>query len=427
MGADPRLMDLPAPILLERIATGAMRSADLASAAALRTETAEAAGLAWFDGDYLRRQGAAMDAWRGRARPLGALHGLPVSVSDLIDTARIPTRHGVDAHEDRIPERDAAIVERLRGAGAVLVGKGVVSAFGTQGSEGAATPVRDRYAPAAVVVSADGSAIAEASAQSVVGYRPSAGSVPMRGVFAAAPTLATPTVLATDLIGAATVADVLFGPGEDAGFAMPSPPPGLKAAALSTPPVTPTIAVVPPLWWDDADADVRAAFDELAETIGERAFRAPLPDIFSEASAQAHRIIAAESAKTLHGTLERDPEAFPGGVADLVAAGEAVTARDYLTALDWRTVLTAGLGAVFDRCDAILTAVSPRIGEAGPADANLTWAFLGVPSVTLPLLGTEDGRAIGLQLISRKGDDARLLRTAAWLQTLVLHQGEPTR
>ncbi|UOM34833.1 amidase family protein [Acuticoccus sp. I52.16.1] len=424
MGADPRLMELPVPILQERIASGAMRAADLAAAAAAKVEAADGDGLAWFDGDYLRRQGAGMDVWRGRGRPLGALHGLPVTVGDLADTARIPTRLGTAVHDARVPERDAALVERLRGAGALIAGKGVVSPFGTGGSDGAATPVAARYAPAAVITSADGGAIAEAAARGVVGYRPTAGSIPMRGVFAAAPTLATATVLATDLVGAASVAEALFAPGDDAAFAMPAPPPGLKAATAATPPVPPTIAVVPPLWWDDADADIVAAFEELAEALTPRAFGATLPEIFHEATTQAHRIIAAESAKTLHGTVERHGDDLPAGVAALVAAGEGVSARDYLTALDWRTVLAAGLDAVLDRCDAVLTAVSPRVGEAGPADANLTWAFLGVPSVTLPLLGSEDGRAIGLQLISRKGDDARLLRTAAWLQALVVRQGE---
>ena len=88
MGADPRLMELPVPILQERIASGAMRAADLAAAAAAKVEAADGDGLAWFDGDYLRRQGAGMDVWRGRGRPLGALHGLPVTVGDLADTVR---------------------------------------------------------------------------------------------------------------------------------------------------------------------------------------------------------------------------------------------------------------------------------------------------------------------------------------------------
>ena len=104
-----------------------------------------------------------------------------------------------------------------------------------------------------------------------------------------------------------------------------------------------------------------------------------------------------------------------------------IGARDYLMARDWRTVLSAGLGSIFDRCDAIVTGVSPEVGGAGPADANIVTAFLGLPSVTLPLLGMEDGRAIGLQLVGRRGEDARLLRTAAWLQSLVLGQGENRR
>ncbi|RAH99836.1 hypothetical protein DLJ53_18955 [Acuticoccus sediminis] len=426
MGADPRLMDLPAPILVERIAAGAMRAEDLANAAATRVEAADAAGLAWFDGTYLRRQGTSMDRWRGTGRPLGALHGLPVVVSDLVDTARIATRLGFSGHAERVPEHDAALFERLRQAGAVLVGKGTAPAFGIGIAAEAAGPVRMRFAPAAVTTCNDGSALAVAAADAVVGYRPSAGRVPMRGAYAASPTLAAPTILATDLTGAAMVADTLFAPDEHTAFAMPAPPPGLRAATSGTPLVTPTIAVVPPLWWDEADADIREAFAELAGAIGSRVFEAPLPPIFGEAVPQARRILSAEAAKTLHGTVERHGEALPAPVTALVAEGEAVTAREYLTALDWRTVLGAGLGAILDRCDVILTAVSPRVGAVGPADANLALAFLGLPAVTLPLLAAADGRAIGLQLVGRRGDDARLLRTAAWLQNLILGQGEPS-
>ncbi len=414
MGADPRLMDLPVPILLERIAGGAMRAGDLAAAAAGRAEASATTGLAWFDGDYVRRQGAAMDMWRARGRPLGPLHGLPVVVSDLVDTARIPTAHGFGPEKDRVPAADAAPFERLRNAGIVCVGKGETTPFGVLGAGGASLPVRARCAPVSLAFCADGSAIAEAAAGGVVGYRPSAGSVPMRGVFAASPTLTAPTVLTTDL----------FAPDEETPYAMPSPSPGLRTATLTPPLMTPTLAFVPPPWWDGAEDDVREAFAELTGTLDDRAFTAPLPDIFGEAPVQARRIIAAETARALHGTVARHGDSVPGAVAAVVEAGERVGAREYLTARDWRTVLAAGLGSIFDRCDAILTGVSPAVGAAGPQDANILTAFLGLPSVTLPLLDTEDGRAIGLQLVGRKGEDARLLRTAAWLQTFVLGQGD---
>lgn len=425
MGVDPRLMDLPAPILLERIATGAMRSADLAHLVAARTEAEAGEDLAWFDADYVRKQGAAMDAWRGRARPLGPLHGLPVAISDLVDTARIPTRLGFSGHADRMPERDAAIMQGLRGAGALVVGKSAVPAFGIGPAPAAARLVQRRLAPAAVVTGEDGSALAEAAAAGVVGFTPTAGSVSLRGTFTAAPTLAATTVLTRDLVGAALVADALIAPEPDAAIAVPAPSAGLAAAAAAQPPVPPTLAVVPPLWWDEADADVREAVTELAEALGRHTFDAPLPDVFREAVPQARRILKAEAAKSLHGTMARYGDAVPAAVAEIVAAGQSVSAVDYLTARDWQAVLTAGLGAVFDRCDAILTPVSPRVGAAGPAEANLAGAFLGLPAVTLPLLGTDTGSAIGIQLVGRRGDDRRLVRTAAWLQSYVLQQGAP--
>ncbi|WP_075220857.1 amidase family protein [Acuticoccus yangtzensis] len=441
MGGDPRLMDLPAAILIERIGAGAMRAADLAAAAAARGEAAASAakapgaaqgtGLTWFDAEYLRRQGMAMDAWRGRGRPLGALHGLPVAVSDLVDTARIPTTQGFAGDSARVPDEDAALFARLRTAGAVLTGKAETAPFGLPGpaatTAGAARPLAARAAAAAVAVDTLGEVLGEAALGHVVGYRPSAGSVPMRGTFVAAPSLAAPVVLAGDLIGAAAVADTLFAADAGADFTMPSPPPGLKDGAMAAPLVAPTLAFVPPAWWDEADAAVKDAFAELQDVLAPRTFAAPLPGVFGEAVPQAQRILAAETARALNGTAAKFGDALPGHVSDLVAEGDAVLARDYLTALDWRTVLNAGLSSIFARCDAIIAPISANAGSASPREAGLAFAFLGLPQITLPLLADAQGRAIGALLVGPKGEDRRLFTTAAWLQATLLGHGQEGR
>jgi Asp-tRNA(Asn)/Glu-tRNA(Gln) amidotransferase A subunit family amidase len=104
----------------------------------------------------------------------------------------------------------------------------------------------------------------------------------------------------------------------------------------------------------------------------------------------------------------------------LIERGRTYPAIDYVRATAAIAPLNAALDAIFDEYDAILTPAAP-----GPAPRGLdstgspifcsTWTLLGTPAVTLPLLQSEDGMPLGVQLVGRRGNDARLLRTVNWL------------
>jgi len=95
-------------------------------------------------------------------------------------------------------------------------------------------------------------------------------------------------------------------------------------------------------------------------------------------------------------------------------------AVDYNDAVDRIEATYRAFDEMFDRCDAILTAAA-----AGPAPLGLEstgspafctlWTYAGMPAVTLPLLHADNGMPMGIQLVGRRGDDARLLRSARWL------------
>ena len=97
MAADPTaILGLGALALRDRLAGGALRAAELAEALIARIAAVEPeiGAFAWFDADFLRAQAAAADRHRAAGRPIGPLHGLPVGIKDVIDTARIPTANG---------------------------------------------------------------------------------------------------------------------------------------------------------------------------------------------------------------------------------------------------------------------------------------------------------------------------------------------
>lgn len=164
---------------------------------------------------------------------------------------------------------------------------------------------------------------------------------------------------------------------------------------------------------------------ELTTALGEQCFEATLPSVFDEAPLIRERINFAEMAKCCFAYERRGRDVLGEETLAAIDAGKAVLARDYLAALDWPHILNAALGPVFDRCDAILTPATPGpapsgLGSTGSSIFNGIWTLCGTPAITLPLLEAENGLPMGAQLVGRRGDDARLLRTARWLATQAL-------
>src|SRR5258706_9425339 len=132
---DPsELWRLSAPEAAGVMRAGTIESGDLVLACLERVARFEPDVQAWtfLDPDDAMAQARAADEWRRSGRPLGALHGVPVGLKDIIDTADMPTENGSVLHAGRTPSRDAAVTERLRAAGAILMGKTVTTEFATR-------------------------------------------------------------------------------------------------------------------------------------------------------------------------------------------------------------------------------------------------------------------------------------------------------
>ena len=104
---------------------------------------------AWVDPDFARHQARALDAHRQAGRAIGPLHGLPVALKDIIDTAKIPTENGCALDAGRVPIRDAAIVAQLKAAGAVIMGKTVTTELAYLQAGKTRNPHNPRTRPAA--------------------------------------------------------------------------------------------------------------------------------------------------------------------------------------------------------------------------------------------------------------------------------------
>src|SRR6056297_451318 len=366
------LLSLPAAVLRDRLASGALSAIDLVEACITRIEAREpeVQAWAWFDADHARRQARALDAHRATGRAIGPLHGLPVGLKDIIDTTRMPTGNVISVDADRIPMRDAYVAERLKAAGAIIMGKTVTTelAFMHPGktrnphnpghtpggsSSGSAAAVADGMIPLAVGTQTGGSVIRPAAFCGVTGFKPTFGAIPRSGVLMQSPTLDTVGVFARTPADAALLSEVLMG--YDAGdtATAPQPTPALLNTAQSKPLVKPAFALVKPPGWDEADPQLHAAFDELAEALGEQVFEAPLPKAFEEAAEIRERINFAEMARYYY-RYSKQMDALGPRTQEALTKGNETLARDHLAALDWPDVLYAGLDEIFERCDAIL-------------------------------------------------------------------------
>ena len=429
------LLQLGAVELRDQLARGELRAVDLARACLDRiaAREPEVQAWAWLDSELVMRQAAARDA--GKA--VGLLHGLPVGIKDIIDTEGMGTENGTVLDAGRVPARDAVLVARLKQAGAVIMGKTVTTELANRApgrtrnphnpahtpggsSSGSAAAVADRMLPLAIGTQTAGSVIRPAAFCGVVGYKPSFGAIPRTGVLMQCPNLDTIGVFAHDVAGAALLAEAMFGcdDGDPAGdIALP---PRLLEVALSEPAVAPTFAFVRQPTWDDADPETKTAFAAFTEALGRGCAEVTLTPPFATALAQHNRVFLAEMAKSYAGYEERGRERLSPAMRDRLDDGKRITARDYLVARDWPDILNAGLDAIFDRYDAILTpaAAGPALhglDSTGDPAFNSLWTFCGTPAVSLPLLTAANGLPMGVQLVGRRGDDARLLRTARWL------------
>ena len=133
------------------IRDGVITSVQMVEACLARIRAVDSDVQAWafLDPDHALAQAAAADEYRLSARPLGPLHGVPVGVKDIIDTADMPTENGSVLHAGRTPSRDATVVSMLRAAGAVILGKTVTTEFAAYAPGKTRNPHNAAHTPAA--------------------------------------------------------------------------------------------------------------------------------------------------------------------------------------------------------------------------------------------------------------------------------------
>jgi Asp-tRNA(Asn)/Glu-tRNA(Gln) amidotransferase A subunit family amidase len=431
---------LPAVEAARRIRDGVLSSRELVEACLERIRALEPKVQAWhfLDESHARAQARAADERKALGEPIGPLHGVPVGVKDIFDTADMPTENGCALHKGRTPRHDAVPVKSLRAAGAVILGKTVTTecAYFSPGktrnphnpehtpggsSSGSAAAVAAAMVPLALGSQTAGSVIRPAAFCGVFGYKPSHGLIPRTGVLQLSRTLDHVGLFSRSVEDLALLAEVLQGHDEGDPDTRPRAGIPFQRLAAEEPPIPPLLAFIKTPHWERADPDTKEAYGELMEALGDRVEEVELFPSARELWDWQRTVMAAEMAANFEREWLTGKDKLSPQLRELLERGREVRAVDYQRALREVERVGASFDELFmERYDAILTppalGTAPRgLGSTGDPAFCVPWTLLGLPALTLPLMRGANGLPLGVQLVGRRGFDARLMRTARWL------------
>ncbi len=425
------------------IRDGAISSEQLVEACLARVREVDARVQAWafLDPAHALAQARAADEQRKRGTPVGSLHGVPVGIKDIFDTADLPTEDGTVLHAGRTPAADATAVMRLRSAGAVIMGKTVTTELATYApgktrnphnpehtpggsSSGSAAAVACGMVPVAIGSQTNGSVVRPAAYCGVHGFKPTHGLISRHGALKLSRTLDHVGVFARTVEDIALVCEELVGYDERDPDTRPGARIPFMGIAAEEPPLPPRLAFAKTPLWDQTEPETREAFAELIEHLGGQAEELTLPESARKALEWHRTIMECEMAANLAAEYEKGRDKLSERLRGQLERGRKHTAFEYQTALARIPLLNAGFAELFERYDAILTPAAAGTAPKGlastgdPAFCTL-WTLCGMPALSLPLMQGANGLPLGAQLVGPRDDDARLLRTARWLATRV--------
>jgi len=385
------------------------------------------------DSDVLAWVHLARDAALDRARQLdrgprqGLLHGVPMGVKDIIDSFDQPTRYGSPIYKTHQPLADAATVALAKGAGAILLGKTVTTEFANRhpgptrnphnpahtpggSSSGSAAAVADFQVTLATGTQTGGSVIRPAAFCGVVGYKPTFGHFPVAGMKANTEWLDTIGAYARSLDDIALFRAALM--------AIPYRP-------IATLPTPPRVAVCYTPHKGELQAEAIAAIEDAAKALakaGATVSEIELPPPGAELregqktlSAFEGPRAAADEARRFYDLLSKSFQ------QDKIGAGRKIDYATWVAARKLGERARAVVDGLFADIDVILTAPAkgeapPGLERTGDATFNLLWTYLWMPCVTLPFRRGPNGLPVGIQLVGRQHEDARLLDMAGWVR-----------
>jgi len=426
--------------LAERLRTGSLTSVELTQAALDSIERLNPTLNAFVhvDAPVALAQARKADELFAQGLDLGPLHGIPVAIKDNIDTFDYVTTYGSAHFAGFKPSRDALCVQRLREAGAVIVGKTLTHefAYGPTGdrslqgaarnpwdascitggsSAGSAAAVASGMVPLALGTDTGGSIRIPAALCGVVGFKPSFASVPLEGVFPLASSLDHVGPIANHVEDARLLFEVVAG----RACAPEANPRPLRVGWITTGSFGPVDA--------ELDRQVYQAAQQLfGEALQDAAELVPLAAEMKDTLLVLQRAEAFD----VHAERMQDaPHTFEQEVRERLELSCEVRGWQYIRAQASQARFKVAMARLFECYDFLVSpsvpitapAVDAREVRVGEQDIDVraallshtsAWNLTGLPAISLPV-GLVRGMPVGLQVIGAAGEDDRLLRVMA--------------
>ena len=393
---------------------------------------------AWVfvDRDQARTEAKRLTDELQQGKTRGPLHGIPIGVKDIFDVFDWPTACGSTLWANSVARADAPVIQGLRAAGCIFLGKTVTTQYAsfdppvtlnpwnlarTPGgsSSGSAAAVATGMCLGALGSQTGGSITRPASYCGIWGCKPSYGRFCLEGIMPLAHSMDHPGPMGRCvedlrlLLEAMTPAKDLPG---NVGM-----PPKLTEADASKP--KPRFGLVGGLFAAKADQAVRAMMQVVSARLiqqGALVKEQTLPPLFAEVTPRHRMVMAVEAAQFHETRLRRHPDDYRPRIRELVEEGLACSGPEYARSKQHQANLKEDMVGCLQGFDALLTpattCAAPAAQTTGNPEFNSPWSYTGLPTVSLPTGQFVDGLPLCIQLVGGHCRDGELLQTAAWCE-----------
>ena len=423
-----------------KLKSGEISSIDLCKSYINRIKKFEKDVKAWqfFDEKLLLEKAEEADDYRKSGKPLGPLHGMPIAIKDIIGTYDMPTECGTVFRKKKSSSQDSEIVNLLKNAGAIVMGKTVTCELAyihpsktrnphdysrTPGgsSSGSAAVVASYMSHLSIGSQTGGSVIRPASYCGVVGYKPSYGLISRNGVLKVSDKLDTIGVFGRSVKDVALLAKSLIRKDLYDTSTIYFSSDRMLDVCEEKLEFEPKFIFYKTKNWKNINKKSQEAFEFFIKSFKKNIEIYDEPSYFKDIPKYHQIIHEVDMANNFQVYYDKDKSKLSKEMNDAISRGLKYSAKDYSDAIDFMKQSYESYKEVFEDYYGILSPSSNGVadkglGSTGSADFQKIWTYLGLPAISLPLLTGENDLPLGLQLVGNKFDDLRFLGTAKWLE-----------
>ena len=421
------------------LSKGDITADELAKSYLKRIEKFEKDVKAWafFDPNFVLKKASECDNLKNIGRPIGPLHGIPIAIKDIFGTDEMPTECGTILRKKRYSKGDSTVVSSLKSSGAYVMGKTVTTEFAyfdpgkttnphdynrTPGgsSSGSAAAVASFMTPVAIGSQTNGSVIRPASYCGVLGYKPSYGLISRNGVLRQSFLLDHVGIFSRTVDDLAFISQEIIKRDTEDRSTVQFASGNFLNIAKEDPPFDPRFIFFKTDMWKNLDKETIKIFEKFIKEQGSNVEVHDTPSYFKDII-KYHKIIhETDMAYAFSDYYKNSKNKLGKELVKAIERGQNYKSRDYVEAVENRDYFYKIFSEVFNDYHGILTPASSGVApkglkSTGSPEFSTIWTFLGMPSISLPLLSGSNNLPLGVQLVGEKFDDARLMRTANWI------------